>query len=310
MFNELVLVHQKTAGGKASPFSATDISVDSGKDQNWFVLPTCLRQIAVGPSVQFNNQKVDQSNVEVFSGAQAYRFMLEVICGLKSPLIGETEIFGQFKTAAQQFEAVADIGSAPLRKFLRALHEDAKKVRELHLKNLGSQSYGSLVRRELKGIKQVHIIGAGQLTKDILPWLGKDGAEVHVHARNITRAQNALAEFPKVIIHSLEEKLSISDSSALIVAAPIEAYVLVDWSRERSNTFAVVIDLRGDSHLDQLTIAAKRIVLLKELFERITANQNILQERKDRALKEINLAVTVREQHVEYRPFGWEDVCA
>jgi hypothetical protein len=59
-----------------------------------------------------------------------------------------------------------------------------------------------------------------------------------------------------------------------------------------------------------LALDTKKSVLLKELFERITENQNILQERKDRALKEINQAVVVREQHVEYRPFGWEDVCA
>lgn len=298
MFNDLVLVHQKTPGGVPAAFL----------NQNWFSLSTCLREIAVGPSAGLNPEIVNHEQFEIFEGAQAYRFMLEVICGLKSPLVGETEIFGQFKTAASQYEAVADIGSAPLRKFLRSLNEDAKRVRDLHLKDLGSQSYGSLVRKELKGIKQVHIIGAGQLTCEILPWLGKDGAVVHVHVRDMKRAQKALADFPKVQIHCLTNSIEVSGSAALIVAAPVEASWLTSWALAMS--YDVVIDLRGDSHLDSLAVSVSKSVLLKELFERITENQNILHERKDRALKEISQAVAIREQHVEYRPFGWEDVCA
>lgn len=305
MFNDLVLVHQKTSGTVPSAHLIGQIPAD----QTWFFLPTCLRQIAVGPIGQLNTELLNQDQVEVFEGAQAYRFMLEVICGLKSPLVGETEIFGQFKTAATQFEALANIGSATIRKFLRALTEDAKRVRELHLKDLGSQSYGSLVRRELKSVKQVHIIGAGQLTREILPWLGKDGAVVHVHARDEKRAAKALVDFPNVKIHSLiESQIELSESAALIVAAPVEATWLNGWAAEK--TFSVVIDLRGDSHIDNLNTKTGKSVLLKELFERITENQNILHERKDCALKEINQAVAVREQHVEYRPFGWEDVCA
>ncbi len=299
MFNDLVLVHQKTPGGATSAFL----------NQDWFSLSTCLRKIAVGPSAQLNSHVVNNEQFEVFEGANAYRFMLEVICGLKSPLVGETEIFGQFKTAATQYESVADIGSAPLRRFLRALNEDAKRVRDLHLKDLGSQSYGSLVRKELKGIKHVHIIGAGQLTREILPWLGKDGAVVHVHARNEKRARKALIDFPNIQIHSLSNSATqFSGLSALIVAAPVEASWLNTWAR--SLNFEVLIDLRGDSHLDLISLEVSKSILLKELFERITENQNILHERKDRALKEISQAVTVREQHVEYRPFGWEDVCA
>lgn len=299
MFNDLILVHQKTPGEIPAKFL----------NQDWFTLSTCLRKIAVGPSSQLNDDLIDTEQFEIFEGANAYRFMLEVICGLKSPLVGETEIFGQFKTAATQYEAVASIGSAPLRRFLRALNEDAKRVRDLHLKDLGSQSYGSLVRRELKGIKQVHIIGAGQLTRDILPWLGKDGAVVHVHARDAKRAEKSLADFSGIQIHSLSNSaIEVSNSAALIVAAPVEASWLGEWSVAMN--FDLLIDLRGDSHLDSLTLEVSKAVLLKELFERITENQNILHERKDRALKEINQAVIVREQHVEYRPFGWEDVCA
>lgn len=310
MFNELVLVHQKASERALTPALSGASALETlSANPHWFYLPTCLRKIAVGPAAQLDRSLIDTNQFDIFEGAQAYRFILEVICGLKSPLIGETEIFGQFKTAAAQFESTAHIGSAPLRKFLRALNEDAKKVRDLHLKDLGSQSYGSLVRKELKGIKKVHFIGAGQLTKDILPWLVKDGTEVHIHARDVKRAAKALPAFANIQIHSLDSKFEAGEV-ALIVAAPVEAEWLNAWAAERNFKFKVIMDLRGDSHLDRLSIPTAKTVLLNELFERISENQNILQERKDRALKEIHQAVVVREQHVEYRPFGWEDVCA
>ena len=39
--------------------------------------------------------------VEVFRGQQAYEFLLEVICGLNSPIVGETAVMGQFKEFLQ-----------------------------------------------------------------------------------------------------------------------------------------------------------------------------------------------------------------
>jgi hypothetical protein len=39
--------------------------------------------------------------VEVFRGQQAYRFLLEVICGLNSPIVGKTAVMGQFKEFLQ-----------------------------------------------------------------------------------------------------------------------------------------------------------------------------------------------------------------
>ena len=50
-----------------------------------------------------------------------------------------------------------------MQKFAQALLEDAKRIRHRHLADLGSQSYGSILRKDLKGISHIHMIGAGSL---------------------------------------------------------------------------------------------------------------------------------------------------
>src|SRR5262245_7062896 len=85
--------------------------------------------------------------VEVYRGQEAYRFLLEFLCGVNSPIVGETAVMGQFK----EFLLHAKFSRTPWGSFLRDLSSnlmiDAKRIRHEHLQHLGSQSYGSLVRQ-------------------------------------------------------------------------------------------------------------------------------------------------------------------
>ena len=136
---------------------------------------TCLRRIlfvhagdsaAIIESIQ--NGELRLLTIEVFRGHDAYRFLLETICGLNSPIVGETAVMGQFKEFSQR----AKFQTTPWGRFLRQLTlnlmMDAKRVRTRHLQGLGSQSYGSLVRQEVKGLPTVAVLGAGKLAREIL----------------------------------------------------------------------------------------------------------------------------------------------
>src|SRR6266536_5491780 len=96
--------------------------------------------------------KMVPPTVEVFRGQEAYRFLLEVICGLNSPIVGETAVMGQFK----EFLLDAKFAKTSWGNFLRQLATnlmiDAKRVRACHMQGIGSQSYGSLVRHHGKGM--------------------------------------------------------------------------------------------------------------------------------------------------------------
>lgn len=63
---------------------------------------------------------------------------------------------------------------------------EVKKVRTEHIVGLGSQSYGSLLRRNTKDLDSATICGSGQLALEILPWLAHKKS-VQIIAANLVR---------------------------------------------------------------------------------------------------------------------------
>ncbi len=305
MFSDLVLVHRKD--GDAFRAASSD----------WRLWQTCLRKVAFGPAHALSELELRPED-QIHAGSEAYRVCLEIICGLHSPLVGETEVFGQFKNAVAGWFGAWPGGpdasglERDLRRFTRALLEDAKKIRATHLNDLGSQSYGSLLRKELRGAPVVHVVGGGHLAGEILPWICKDGTNVHVHVRDLARAGKLRAQFPGVRFHGLSGRLSggAAQGSALVVAAPMSAADLAAWAG--GGVFDRVFDLRGGGDADRLSSLAGDgpLTPLHELMRRISANQESIAGRRKLAFDAIANVVAERDRHVEYRPFGWEDVCA
>ena len=74
--------------------------------EDCFYMQTCQRTLIL--SYEDNPLSTYQTD-DIFNdlisleGEDAYSYLLEVICGLKSKLIGENEIVGQFKTSYKQY---------------------------------------------------------------------------------------------------------------------------------------------------------------------------------------------------------------
>ena len=149
--SELILIHRARNG------NALELGVPT-----W---STCLRQIAFLHSDDFNQiEKSLQSSDEVYRSVSAYCFLLEVVCGLKSPLLAETEVQGQFKIFLQEISKTHHQFWGIFSGFFQGVLSASKYVRTEHLTDLGSQSYGSLIRRRLEINDSVTILGAGHLT--------------------------------------------------------------------------------------------------------------------------------------------------
>jgi len=321
MFSDVVLIHR--AGSLAASTLSQDLRPvswasevgDSAAETGWFLWQTCLRQIALGDEFQyeFSRSRLLPSD-RVYRGEFAYQFLLEVICGLHSPLVGETEVYGQFKNTVAQFPFPLTPWGSQLKRFFKALFEDAKQIRQNHLVELGSQSYGSVVRRELRkfngGLTRIEVLGAGQLVKEILPWIAKDEAQIKVFARDPEKAQKQLGCHRSTTLAAFQSFRDLSEAQVLIIAAPLDAEAISQWAQKMPQ-LKTVIDLRADSATNVLNVAADVVVInLNEVFARIASNQALITERKSLALGAITVAIAKRNQHVEYRPFGWEDVCA
>ena len=278
---------------------------------------TCLRRIlflhasdsaAIIQSIQ--NGELRLPTVEVFRGDDAYRFLLETICGLNSPIVGETAVMGQFKEFSQR----AKFPMTPWGRFLRQLTlnlmMDAKRIRTNHLQGLGSQSYGSLVRQEVKGLPTVAVLGAGKLAREILPWLiGK--TKVRVFYRSWENAKDLVEQYPEIELVQYANADASGDQveAGLVIAAPLQARQVEGWAGRQSVRFTKCLDLRGEAASDPVAMNAA-VIKLHELFEALRVERERLQGHVEAARAEIRSLVERQLQQAQFRPFGWEDLCA
>lgn len=350
MFGAIQLKMLHVKNGDAARGGPSDVQgllevVASGPHFRW---DTCLRTVAIFPELstgQINprlNSSSRTDSAEVFTGEPAYEKLLELICGLHSPLVGETEVFGQFKEAVQKFqsennsvnEGLSSAFNQAFRAWSNGLLEDAKQIRRQHLQDLGSQSYGSLVRRELRelGSASIDILGAGRLVADVLPWISKKTDRVSnqltIHCRDLGKAQQFLSGFvapgsgflleplykdARLNLNQLDraEKVGISVlPSVLLIAAPLSSIEVQNWINARGRNFDLVLDLRGESRGDLLNLhrVACRYVSLEEFFQAINETKLIATKRREAALNAVRSRLQERETMAYHRPFGWDDV--
>lgn len=154
-----------------------------------FVLKTCQRTLVLSFH-DFQTNHISDQNAEILFGTDAYIFLLETICGLKSKLIGENEIVGQFKEAYKMY-TISTLKDTRVMLILEKLFKDAKDIRTQYLIGISQKTYASLTRKHLiqkAKAKKVVVIGSGQLAEDLINQFKKK-AEVIICARNIERVE-------------------------------------------------------------------------------------------------------------------------
>jgi glutamyl-tRNA reductase len=278
---------------------------------------TCLRRILFLNARDNHDilQTIETENllpplVEVFRGQQAYGYLLEVICGLNSPIVGETAVMGQFKEFLQNAKFPNSSWGNLLRQLATNLMIDAKRVRSAHLQRIGSQSYGSLVRQQVKGLPEVAVLGSGKLAREILPWLiGK--TKIRVFCRDLERANYLREEFPEIdlIEYSNTSATWNHREAGLVIAAPLAGEDVARWVQSQQASFTKCLDLRGEALKDPVNMHTV-LIPLHELFAALRAERERLEGHVEAARAEIKRLVAHQTQQAQFRPFGWEDLCA
>lgn len=146
-----------------------------------FVLKTCQRTLII----ENNILSSELTQGYAMQGKEAYQFLLEVICGLQSKLLGENEIVSQFKEAYKLY-SVDEYKCNTLLSILEKLFKDAKEIRTRYLIGLGQKTYSSIARRHVVNknkASKVLILGSGQLAIDLINQFKKK-VPVYVSARN------------------------------------------------------------------------------------------------------------------------------
>ena len=300
MLEDLVVLHHPAKTGQRWPTAINGLE--------W---QTCLRRIVLLHKSESATLIADLApDSETFEGQDAYNFLLEVVCGLRSPLVGETAVMGQFKEFCASARFPANEWGHFLRRTTSGLLVDAKRVRCHHLEGLGSQSYGGMVRQHLKGIPSVIVVGAGQLAEEILPWIvGK--TDVTVCARTPERARGLLEQHCEIRLtqFTLEAAQNETRPTAVVIAAPMQSSAVAEWMALQNTPFVKVLDLRGEAETDPLS-GSLPVIRLSEMFAAVKNDRPKLAARVAAARDEIRRAAQRLVEQAQFRPFGWEDLCA
>ncbi len=254
----------------------------------FFLFETCLRKIWIAPEGTIQGP----GNLQ---GALAYRFLLEVICGMQSPIFGETEILGQFKNFLQTQKSDPQFGF--FKSWSQQLLEDSKALRTEHLQGQGQHSYGSLLRKRLGTNENLWIVGAGQLTEAMLPWLSEHSVTLWV--RSIEKAQLL---FPQAQVLSLSE-LPPPDAT-IVIAAPLSEEDLIKLVGQTENPW---IDLREKTKACGVRPAR---ITLADLYKESSGRESTKEGLRLQLMAQIQEIAESRLDRAWFRPQGWEDVCA
>ncbi len=304
MLDDLVVIHDQTGTEDYLPAALNSL--------RW---QTCLRRIVLlGQAENKSLIASARAGSEIYRGKDSYRFLLEVVCGLRSPLIAETEVLGQFRDFCSKAKFPPTSWGWFLRHITSDLMVDAKAVRRRHLEGLGSHSYGGLVRQHLKGIPSVALIGAGHLASEIVPWLiGK--AQLTLFCRNPLRAQALVNQYPQVHLkqftraHAGEGSGEGSGDTALVIAAPLTSREIENWVELQEMRFVKSLDLRAEAATDAIHVSFP-VLALSEFFAAAKDDRSRVVSQVKAAQAEIELAVERQADQARFRPFGWEDLCA
>lgn len=269
--------------------------------ENGIVWTTCLRQILFTTPDQVDQYKILDGDL-VLTSTEALIFLTEVLCGLKSPVFGETEVFGQFKTFLDSQKTLN-----ANTKWIRFLFEMVKNLRTEHIIGLGSNSYGSTLRKLTRDVSQLSIIGAGQLATEILPWISKNKS-IQLLVRNPDKYTELSTRYPDVRIGDLYATASFEQ--ALIVAAPIDNQDLIKLINQAARKPEFIYDLRNTG-FEELSHSLKniRLLSLSDFFEIFNEDKIKFEQLKNKISEIIKQRCNDYANRSEIRPLGWDDLC-
>ncbi|HMW06493.1 MAG TPA: NAD(P)-binding domain-containing protein [Leptospiraceae bacterium] len=262
---------------------------------------TCMRTLYIGDIRIFDLSQAQFSrHYEAYVGYEAYKLLLEIVSGIRSRLLGETEILAQFKETLKN-EALPEHSLGDYLKKLRdQIIEDSRKIRSGHLRFLGDQSYGGLANRYLKNTKEVTLFGTGNLAVKVLPWLLEKNRKVKVVGRNLEKLKDIASKFP-VQIQTLDE-YKVADE-AIVIAAPIS---MKEWIPSFSED-KIIIDFREDDKKDDFS-KNKNYISFEFMLNSLKAQEERNAELRKKLDVVIQELAAERENESINFIYGWEDI--
>lgn len=296
---------------------ATPASIAWKSPEFCFRVETCQRVLLLGfaPSRQVLALSGFDGEIETYHGRNAYQFLLSFSCGLESELVGETDVFGQLKTAWKKHQeldhhqrphSAPSVNQEESRRMAQLVHylfEDTKEFRTRFVHGLGGHTYGSLVRKLAAQdplIKNILLVGAGELARTVAPYI--QNFSTRVFNRSIQRRDELLVEFSKLTPYQEHDRAWKPDF--IVITTP--------WVRENADLWTSYS--KSGTLVLHLGILERpegcgQIMALRDLF----ALQDGQSEIRRSAIARIHHAIVERSKLRDLGgsisiPHGWEDL--
>lgn len=291
---------------------------------NVFLLKTCQRTLILGigeaPFLHLKDNALKQDVItDIFEGKAAYTFLLETICGLRSEVLAEYEVVGQFKDAYQEFLKLPERHNH-LIQVLEKLFFDNKKIRTEHLTEIGQLSYAGIARKIIHNAVNdgdVLVLGSGTLAEDLIKLLKKKH-RVFISARNQARVLELSQTYGLDVIewehHRTYSRFpfivnTIGADNIIFTHSFFTQFFQNKWSPSLHQQMKLFIDLGSPSVIETNYTEKDGVLRLEDIF-RQSAKLNLEKmEKVNRAKELIALLAEKRgKPTLSNHSFEWEEI--
>jgi glutamyl-tRNA reductase len=166
-----------------------------------------------------------------YEGSEAYDYFLRFSCGLESQIKGETDVFGQVKTAFKNLTVKnPQLANSMKAIFLKAF-EDTKEIRANFLQGIGGNTYGALARRLMNPTThdRVLVVGAGDISKSVAPYFADFSLTIWNRSPDrLNELGSDLAKkghSPTLSTCEIELAKEVSNASLILIATPFQSSI-------------------------------------------------------------------------------------
>jgi glutamyl-tRNA reductase len=289
-----------------------------------FVLKTCQRTLVLGlgeaPFLHLRDSALREDVItDIFEGHDAYVYLLETICGLRSEVVAEYEVVGQFKDAYQEFLKVENRNTQVM-SILEKVFQDNKKVRTLHLTEIGQLTYAGIARKLIHSAVNdgdVLVLGSGTLAEDLIKLLKKKHT-VYISARNDARVQELCKTYNLEMV-SWGDKATYTKFPFIVNTIGADEILFDEpfftkffsprFIETLTQQMKLFIDLGSPSVIETKLTEKDGVLRLEDIF-RQSAKLNIEKmEKVNKAKNEILLLAKKRGLPIlSSTPFDWEEL--
>ena len=235
-----------------------------------------------------NISDIPDKNFYIYDSLKALEHMCRVCCGIDSQVVGEQEIFGQFKNAYNSAKAFKIVGKE-LMIYVEKVFEIAKKVRTETKIGINPLSVSGLSFNLVKEIfenpenKQVLVIGGGDLAKSIIKNLFDKGVR-SISAINRTIKEIKISRdfsiipMPLNLVHREIVNADIVICSASSLTPIIGKGAVENALKNRGNKPMMIIDLAVPRNVEP-EIKDLELVYLFSIDDIEKISQDNLEER-------------------------------